>query len=54
MVHGRKSIKLLKIGNCKSLYDMLEDRSTRYRKSMKQNFCKGKMYKKIEQTFAKH
>ena len=32
----------MKIVNCDSLYDLLEDRRSRYRKSVKTNFCKRK------------
>jgi hypothetical protein len=36
----------MKIINCESVYDLLEDRRTRYKKSMK-NVCKRKIYKNI-------
>ena len=43
----------MKIVNCDSVYDLLEDRSSRYRNIMKTNFSKQKMYKNIQETFAK-
>jgi len=44
----------MKIVNCNSFYDLLEDRSSRYRNITKTNFSKRKIYKNIKETFAKN
>jgi hypothetical protein len=44
----------MKIVNRDSVYDLLENRSTTHRKSMKTNFWKRKMYKNIKRTFEEH